>query len=1049
MMRWIVRSSLRFRFLLVAAAAGLLFFGAAKLFRTPVDVFPEFAPPRVEIQTLAVGLTASEVEGLITVPLEQALNGTANLDLMRSKSVSQLSSIELIFKLGTNLLRDRELVQERLANVVPTLPTWAAPPVMMPPVSATSRIMKIGMTSKTQSLIDMSMTSYWTIRERLLRVPGVANVAIWGERLKMPQVQVQTDEMLAAQVSLNSVMEATADALDAGILKYASGARIGTGGFVETSGQRLAVTHVLAIKTPEDLAQVPLVERDGKTLRIGDVAQVVEGHQPLIGDAVINGGPGLMLVVEKFPWGNTVQMTRGIEAALKELQPGLPGVEMNTTIFRPATFVETAIHNLTHSLLLGVALVLVILILFLFEWRAAVISIVAIPLSLVAAGLLLTARGAPINTMTLAGFVIAVGVVVDDAIIDVENVVRRLRLNRIQGIQTPVWQVILEASIEVRSAIIYATLIDVVALLPVFLMKGLSGSFFQPLVLSYALAVMASLAVALTITPALALILLGKARNIDKHESPISRGFQRAYGAVLGKTIPKPKLVFSTLAIVMLVGILVAPQLGQSLFPEFKERDFLVHWITKPGTSLAEEVRIVTRGSEELRAIPGVRNFGSHIGQAFLADEVVGVNTGENWISISPHADYDKTVAAIQDVVDGYPGLQRDVTTYLKERIEEVLTGASEAMVVRIYGPDLKVLRTKAGEVQKMLKATPGVTEVREEQQVDVPQVFVEENLPVAQKYGLKPGDVRRAAATLIAGEEVGDIFRDGKAYDIQVWSTPQTRNNLDAIRNLPIDTPSGVQVKMGDVADVRIKTTPNQIRHEGVSRDISIGANVKKGADLGKVAKAVQASLAKIGFPQGTHAELLGEYAERQATTNRLAGFAVIAAIGVFLLLAAAFRNWRLGLLSFVTLPSALVGGVLAAYFFIGGVVSLGALVGFFTVLGIAGRNGIMLINHYQHLERYEGVAFGPELILRGATERLRPIMMTALATALALVPLVIAGTIPGHEIEHPMAVVILGGLVTSTLLNLFVLPNLYLKFGRARKASQAPTEELVGAGV
>jgi Cu/Ag efflux pump CusA len=378
-----------------------------------------------------------------------------------------------------------------------------------------------------------------------------------------------------------------------------------------------------------------------------------------------------------------------------------------------------------------------------------------------------------------------------------------------------------------------------------------------------------------------------------------------------------------------------------------------------------------------------------------------------------------------------------------------VLTGASEAMVVRIYGPNLTVLRDKASEVTKMLKETPGVVQVREEQQVDVPQVFVEENLPVAQKYGLKPGDVRRAAATLIAGEEVGDIFRDGKAYDIQVWSTPDTRNNLQAIRNLPIDTPSGVQVKMGDVADVQIKTTPNQIRHEGVSRDISIGANVKKGADLGKVAQAVHGRLAKVEFPQGTHAELLGEYAERQATTNRLAGFGILAAIGVFLLLVAAFRNWRLGLLSFVTLPSALVGGVLAAYFFIGGVVSLGALVGFFTVLGIAGRNGIMLINHYQHLERYEGVAFGPELILRGAKERLRPIMMTALATALALVPLVIAGTIPGHEIEHPMAVVILGGLVTSTMLNLFVLPSLYLKFGRARKNKEAPVEEFVSSAV
>jgi len=334
------------------------------------------------------------------------------------------------------------------------------------------------------------------------------------------------------------------------------------------------------------------------------------------------------------------------------------------------------------------------------------------------------------------------------------------------------------------------------------------------------------------------------------------------------------------------------------------------------------------------------------------------------------------------------------------------------------------------------------VTEVLQEQQIDVPQVFVQENLPVAQRYGLKPGDVRRAAATLIAGEEVGDIFREGKAYDIQVWSPDQTRDNLQAIRNPPIDTPSGVQVKMGDVADVSIKSTPNQIRHENGSRDISIAANVKKGADLGQVARAVQTRLDKVSFPTGTHAELLGEFAERQTTAHRLTGFGILAAIGIFLLLVAAFRNWRLGLLSFVALPSALVGGLLAAYFFIGGVVSLGALVGFFTVLGIAARNGIMLINHYQHLERYEGEPFGPGLILRGARERLRPIMMTALATALALVPLVVAGTIPGHEIEHPMAVVILGGLVTSTMLNLFVLPSLYLRFGqsRARKDSADP---------
>jgi CzcA family heavy metal efflux pump len=1042
MMRWIVRSSLRFRFLLVGVAGGLLFFGTSKLSHTPVDVFPEFAPPRVEIQTVCLGLSAAEVESLATIPLEQALNGVAHLDIMRSKSVSQLSSIELIFELGTDLITARQEVQERMAVIAPSLPTWAAPPFMMPPVSATSRVMKIGMTSDKYSLTDMSMISYWTIRARLLRVPGVANVAIWGERLKMPQVQVDPQLMKANDVSLDAVMEVTANALDAGLLRFADGARIGTGGFVETSNQRLGVRHILPITTPETLAQVPVVQRDGKTLRLGDIARVVEGHQPLIGDAVINDGPGLMLIVEKFPWGNTVDVTNGVQAALDDMKPGLKDITFDPSIFRPADFVKTAIDNLTHSLLLGVILVLVIHVLFLFEWRAALISILAIPLSLLAAGLVLTARGAAINTMTLAGFVIAVGVVVDDAIIDVENVVRRLRQNRRDGTGKSTWSIILDASVEVRSAIIYATLIDVVALVPVFMMQGLSGSFFQPLALSYGLAVLASLVVALTVTPALALILLGDT-PIEKHESPVAKLVQRAYDRLVARTIRKPRAAFATVCLFLAVGGFVAPRLGQSLFPEFKERDFLMHWITKSGTSIEEENRIVTRGGKELRAVPGVQAFGSHIGQAFLADEVVGVNTGENWVSVAPDADYDETVDALQKVVDGYPGLQRDVTTYLTERIEEVLTGSSEAMVVRIFGNDLQVLRDKAEEVKHLFSSTKGVVDEFVEQQIDVPQIEVRVKLDVADRYGIKPGDVRRAAATLVAGEEVGDIFRAGKAYDVQVWSTPETRQSLDSIRALPIDTPKGGQVALSELADVDVKVTPNQVRHEGVSRSITVGANVD-GRDLGEVAREIQDGLAtRIDFPRGYHATLLGEYAERQATQKRLAAFGIASAIGVFLLLHAAFKSWRLAALSFLTLPAALVGGVLAAYMLEDRTISLGALVGFFTVLGIAARNGIMLINHYQHLEREEGEVFGAELVQRGTKERLRPILMTTLATALALVPLIVAGAIPGHEIEHPMAIVILGGLVTSTMLNLFVMPSLYLRFGKP-KAPEAPAAQL-----
>jgi Cu/Ag efflux pump CusA len=461
----------------------------------------------------------------------------------------------------------------------------------------------------------------------------------------------------------------------------------------------------------------------------------------------------------------------------------------------------------------------------------------------------------------------------------------------------------------------------------------------------------------------------------------------------------------------------------------------LIHWITKPGTSVIEEQRIVTRLSNELRAIPGVRNFGSHIGQALLADEINGVNFGENWISVDPSANYEETVTAIEDVVNGYPGLFHNVETYLNERIDEVLTGSSTAFVVRIYGPDLKGIHAKADEVKQALKGIPGIVDLNVQLQSEVPQIHVEVNLEAAQRYGLKPGDVRRASGTLMAGEEVGDIFLSSKAYDVNVWSTSDSRNSLSDVRDMLIDTPNGGRVRLADVADVRIVPAQSVVYRENASRRIDIGADIQ-GRDLGSIMKDVNARLAEVQFPLGYRAVVLGEYAERQAAQSRLLIFAVGALIGVFLILLESFGNTRLAILGFLTLPSALVGGLLAAYF-TGDVISLGSLVGFLTVFGIAARNKIMLINHYQHLERYEGETFGPELGVRGAVERLSPILMTALATGLALVPLVITGDIPGHEIEYPMAIVILGGLITSTLLNLFVVPSLYLRFGKAKNAA------------
>jgi CzcA family heavy metal efflux pump len=1035
-MRWIVGLSLKFRFIVVALTAFLMFFGVQQLGDTAVDVFPEFAPPKVEIHTVAVGLAPTEVEELITVPLEQSFNAIPGVATIRSRSVEQLSQIVLLFDEGTDLLDARQLVAERIATVTPTLPSWAAPPVMLQPLSATSRVMKIGLstTDPQLDLMDLSMTAYWKIRARLLRVPGVANVPIWGERLEMLQVQADPRRLAEQQVRLEQVMNTTADALDAGLVGYSPGHFIGRGGWIEDQAARLGIQHVQPIVTHEDLANLPVVTRDGRTIRLSDVADLVRDHQPLIGSAVINEGDGLMLIVEKLPWANTLDVTRGIEAALDELRPGLTGIAVDSAIFRPATFIEDAIGNLSRALVLGALLMILMLGAFLYSWRTALISVVAIPVSLLAAMLVLNLRGVTVNTMVLAGFVIALGDIVDDAIIDIENVVRRLRQHRQQGGSRSTARVILDASLEVRGAIVYATIIEIVAILPIFALAGLSGSFFRPLVLAYALALLASMVVALTVTPALSLILFRNAKSLEHRESPLVPPMKRGYERLLRSIMPRPRRAYAAVAVTTVAGLAVLPVLGQSLLPNFKERDFLMHWLTKPDTSLQEQVRTTKLVNAELLTIPGVRNAGSHIGNALLGDEPYGVYFGENWISVDRSVDYDGTVDSIRRVVDGYPGIYRDVLTYLRERIREVLTGTSDPITIRIFGQDLDLLREKAEEVDRILEDIPGVGEHYVDFQDTIPQLEVEVDLAAARQHGLKPGDVRRAAAWLMAGEEAGDLFVGGRAYDVQVWSPPENRQSVTDLTNLMIDTPGGGQVRLADVADVSIEPVPNVVHHEDLLRNIDVGASLDGSRDLGSVVREVERSLADVEWPLEFRAEMLGEYTERQTAQQRLLLFAVLAAAAIFLLLQAAFRSWRLATMAFVTLPIALVGGLLAA-FLVGRVISLGSLVGFLTVFGIVARNGIMLISHCQHLEQSEGEPFGPQLVLRAATERLVPIMMTVLTTGFALIPLLVAGSIPGQEIEHPMAVVIFGGLITATLLNLFVVPSLYLRFAKSRR--------------
>jgi CzcA family heavy metal efflux pump len=1039
MFSWIIGSSLKFRFVVLAAGVALLVFGTQQLRTMPIDVFPEFAPPKVEIQTEGPGMTATEVEELITIPMEDQLRGVPGVEYVRSSSVVGLSQVVLWFKLGTDLMDARQRVQERLKLAIAELPQSSGMPVMLQPLSSTSRVMKIGLSSKVHDMMDLSMIAYWTIKFRLLSVPGVANVPMWGERIKSLQVQADPQLMRAHNVTLDEVLETTSDALDFGLLRYTNHAKTRIDGMLDTPNQRLVIHNVSPVFSVEHLAEVPvaLKGRRPNPPRLRDVATVAWDTWPLVGDAVINDGVGLMMIVEKLPWANTLEVTRGIEEALAKLRPGLPGIEIDSTIFRPATFIELSMHNLTVALVLGSVLVVLVLGAFLFEWRVALISVVAIPLSLVAAGVVLYLHGATINTMVLAGFVVALGSVVDDAIIDVENIVRRLRQHRLAGSDKSTARIILEASLEVRPAIWHATLIIVLAVLPVFFMGGLAGAFFEPLALAFILAMLASMVVALTVTPALSLLLLNRAA-IERRESPLVPWLKRGYNALLTRVIRAPRATFVGTLVVAAAGLAVLPFLGASLLPAFKERDFLMHWVPAEGTSHPETFRITQLASRELRAIPGVRNFGAHIGRAVGGDEPYGVNFTENWISVDPAVDYDKTYGAVESVVAGYPGLYRDVQTYLRERIKEVLTGAGESIVVRIFGPELPVLRQKAHDVEQALKGIPGLVDLHAEQQVDVPQIGVRLNLDAAARYGLKPGDVRRAAAVLVSGMEVTDIHRDGKVYDVFVWSAPSARRSVDDVRELLIDTPYGGRVRLGEVADVLLEPTPNKVRRENNSRRIDVHANVK-GRDLGSVAEEVAARLEQVQFPIGYYPQLLGEYKERQAAQRNLLHYSIAFAVAIFFILHVALRNWRLAALIYLALPAALIGGLLAA-FAADRVISLGSLVGMITVLGIAARNGILLLQHYRHLEQVEGEPFGLGLVLRGASERLSPILMTTLCTGLALLPLIVPGSIPGHEIEHPMAVVILGGLVTSTLLTLFVVPVLYLRYGATPAPAPLP---------
>jgi Cu/Ag efflux pump CusA len=1024
--RWLVGSSIRFRGLVVALAGLLIVVGITQLRDAPVDVLPEFAPPTVEIQAEALGLSAAEVEQLITTPFEQdLLNGVAFVEQIRSQSLPGLSRIQLVFEPGTDLFRARQVVTERLAEAQVALPGVSRPPQMLQPLSSTNRVMIIGLTSQSVSPIELSVLARWTITPRLLAVPGVANVAVWGFRDRQLQVRVDPGDLRADGVSLQQVIETSANALWVSPLSFVEASVPGTGGFIDTPNQRLGVMHVSPIATADDLSQVRV---EGTAHRLGDVATVVEDHQPLIGDAVTGDRQGLVLVVEKFPETNTLAVTRGLEDAIDVMQPGLSGIDFDTEIYRPASYIEQSMDHLALAFIVGALLLLLVLGALLLDWRAVLIAAVVIPLSLIAAALVLYAFGKTINTIVVAGFVAALGLLIHDAVGDVEHFGQRLRARRPEDRDKPVASVLLDASLERRGPLVFATLVVAVALLPIFALAGLAGEFLSPLAVAYLLAAAASMVVAVTVTPALGVLLVTRAR--PRRTSPALPWLQQKYARGLNAVFRRPAWAYVAVGAIVVAGLAALPFLRASLSPSFKESSLLIHVNGAPGTSLPEMGRITTNVSRELRAIPGVTNVGAHVGRAVTSDQAVNVNSAEIWASVDPDADYDSTVDSIRALVARYPGLALDVGTFTNERVEEVLAGTEDDLVVRVFGDDLGVLANEARKVSAILAATEGVANPQVRLPDQEPTLEVEVDLPAAELHGIKPGDVRRAAATLLSGLQVGSVFEEQKVFEVVVWGTPETRASLTSVEELPIDTPNGGQVALGDVADVHIRPNPTVIRHEAVSRYVDVTADVD-GRSRGGVVGDVERSLREADFPLEYHAEVV----EPQGRTDksRLIAVAVLAAIGVVLLLQAALGSMRLAILLFAALPLALSGGALAALAD-GGEITLGSLIGFAGVLGIFARDCILLMKQLQRLEGDESVPFGPGLVHRGAVDRSVPNILTSLLTALALLPFVVLGRIPGYELIHPLAVVVLGGLVTSMLVAMFVLPPVYARFELAR---------------
>lgn len=1040
MLNQLIAWSLRSRVIVLAVAVTMLAAGIWTAQRMPVDVFPDLTAPTVTVLAEAHGMAPEEVETLVTFPIETAVNGATGIRRVRSSTAQGIAVVWVEFDWGMDIFRARQIVAEKLQAVSATLPDGMAPPVLAPISSVMGEIMMIGLTWSEDSVtgeprgstMELRTVADWTIRRRLLAVSGVAQVIPIGGEVKQYQVIADPIRMRAAGVTLEEVERAAAGSnLNA------------SGGVYMDKGQEFVIRGIGRARGVDDIAASLVAMRGDVPITLGQVADIRVGAAPRFGDAAVNGRPGVVLAVQKQPDANTLALTARIDEELAAIQRTLPpGMVIESALFRQSDFITTAVDNVVKALRDGAIFVVIILFLFLWNLRATAISLVAIPLSLVTAIFAMKLLGITINTMTLGGMAIAIGALVDDAIIDVENVFRRLREDhhRPPTERHGSLRIVYDASREIRASIVNATLIIIVVFIPLFFLGGVEGRLLRPLGFAYVVSILASLLVAVTVTPVLCSYLLPGTRAVlAEHESRLVTWLKARYARVLETVLDAPRRVVGAAVLALALALSVVPFLGSAFLPEFNEGALTVSVVTLPGTSLAESNDIGHRVESILLAHPAVGMTDRRQGRAELDEHAQGVNAAEIDVTLRADVDKEALFAELREQFSAIPGTNVTIGQPIGHRIDHMLSGTRANIAVKIFGPDLDGLRQVGASVRDVMQTIPGVVDLQLEQQMDVPQLRIEADRSALARHGMTVGDLATAIDVAFNGEVVSQVLEEGRSVDLVVRFPDEARENAASIERVVFDTPSGKRVPLAQLARVISDRGPNTVSRENVQRKIVVQANVA-GRDLGStVADIRDAVTASVTLPAGYHLEYGGQFEAQEEATRTLAALSLLSVTAIFLILFAEFRSARTATLVMVNLPLALIGGVLAVAL-TGGIVSIASLVGFVTLFGIATRNGILLISHYRHLLA-EGVPFH-EVIVRGSLERLSPILMTALTAGLALVPLALGGGEPGNELQTPMAIVILGGLLSATALNMLVLPALYWLVGdrTAGAAADAP---------